>query len=57
MTVFTTIAKFEIMTRRPIDKVKSLFQPVNTTVLPSAKVPASLSFISAPRKQSLLTTD
>ena len=50
MTVFTTIAKFEIMTRRPIDKVKSLFQPVTTTVFPRAKVPASLSSIYVPRK-------
>ena len=45
------------MTRRPIEKGKSLFQPVTTTFSPSAKVPASLSQISVPRKQYTVTTD
>ena len=41
--VVATIAPVEIMTRIPIDMEKSLFQPVTTTVLPSDKVPTSLS--------------
>ena len=41
----------------PIEKGKSLFQPITTTVLPSAKVPPSLSSIYVPRKQSTVTTD
>ena len=43
--MITTIALVEIVTRIPIDNKKYLFQPVNTTVLPNAKVPASSSLI------------
>ena len=57
VTVFATIAQVYIVTRRPIDKGKSLFQLVTTTFLSSAKVPASLSLISIPRKQYPVTTD
>ena len=45
------------MTRGPVYKGESLFQPVTATVLPSDKVPASLSLISVSRKQSPVTTD
>ena len=49
VNILATVSPFEIVTRRPIDKVKSLFQPVNTIVLPSSKFPASLSSIYVPR--------
>ena len=45
------------MTRAPIEKGKTPFQPVTTTVLPSDKDPASLSSISVLRKPSPVTTD
>ena len=45
------------MTRAPIEKEKSAFKPVTTTVFPSAKVPACLLSISVPRKPSTVTTD
>ena len=51
----TTIALVEIVTIRPIDKGKSIFQPVTNTVFPNTKVPGILSSISAPRKQSPVT--
>ena len=41
--VVTTRSSVEIVTGSRIDKGKTQFQPINTTVLPSAKVPASLS--------------
>ena len=51
MTVVAKIAPVDIVTRRPIEKEKLLFQPFTTTVLPSDKVPSSLSSIYAQRKQ------
>ena len=45
------------MTRSPIEKGKSPFQPVTTTVFTSAKVPSSLSSISLSRKPSPVITD
>ena len=41
-TVVATRAPVEILTRRPIDKKKSLIQPITNIVFPSAKAPASL---------------
>ena len=46
-----------VATRAPIEKGKTPFQPVTTTVLPSDKDPASLSSISVLRKPSPVTTD
>ena len=46
-----------VVTRSPTENGKSLFSPVTTTILPSAKVPASLSPISVPRKKSPSRTD
>ena len=57
VAVVETIAPVFIVTKIPIKKKKSLFQPVTTTFSPSAKVPASLSLISVPRKKSPATTD
>ena len=45
------------MTRTPNEKGKTTFQPINTTVLPSPKLPASLSLITVPRKLSPVKTD
>ena len=55
--VIVTIAPVEIVTRSPIEKEKTVFQPVTTTVFPIAKVPASLSSIYVLRKPSPVTTD
>ena len=57
MTVVTTIPPVDIVTIIPVEKGESLFQPVTTTVFTSAKVPASLSPIYVPRKQSPVQTD
>ena len=38
-----TISPVDIVTRAPIEKVKTKFHPVTNTVFPSAKLPASLS--------------
>ena len=43
VTVVETRAPDEIVTRSPIEKGEKPFQPVTTTVFPSAKLPASLS--------------
>ena len=45
------------MTRTPNEKGKTTFQPINTTFLPSPKLPASLSLIIVPRKLSPVKTD
>ena len=45
------------MTRAPIDKGKTPFQYVDTTVLPRAKILASLSSVYVPRKPSPVTTE
>ena len=51
MTLFSTKLPVDIVTRAPIDKEKSLFQPVTTTFFSSAKLPASISSIYVPRKK------
>ena len=43
VTVVATRAQVDIATIKPIERVIKPFQPVTTTVFPSAKVPASLS--------------
>ena len=43
MTVVTTRALVEIVPKIPAEKRNYIFQPVTTTVFPSAKVPDSLS--------------
>ena len=45
------------MTRASLEKGKSPFHPVTTTVFPSDKVPASLSSNSIPSKPSPVTAD
>ena len=45
------------MRRAPIEKEKTPFQPVTTTIFPSAKLPAILSSIYVPSKPSPVTTD
>ena len=57
VTVVTTISPVDIVTIIPNKKEKSLFQPVTTTVFPSDKLPASLSSISVPQKQTPVETD
>ena len=57
VNIVSTIAPVDIVTRRLIEKVKSLFQPVATTFLPSYRVPDSLLSVFLPRKQSPVTTD
>ena len=42
VTVVATRAPVDILTRAPIDKGNPQFQPVTTTVFPSAKLPDSL---------------
>ena len=56
MNVVVTRFPVEIVTISQPDKGKSLFQTVTTKFSPSAKVPASLSPISVPRKQSPVKT-
>ena len=43
VTLVSTKSTVDIVTRRPINKEKSLSQSVTNTVLPNANVPASLS--------------
>ena len=57
VTVVEIIAPVNITTRAPTNKEKTIFQPVTTTVFPSANYPASLSSIYVPRKWSPVTTD
>ena len=57
VTVVATRAPVDIVTRVPIEKEEPPFQSITTTFLPSAKVPASLSSISVPRKPFPVTTD
>ena len=54
--VVDKISSVYIVTREPIDKIKTPFQPVTTTFLPSSKVPANLSSIYEPSKPSPVTT-
>ena len=56
MNVVATRELVDIVTRKPIDKDKSLFQHVTTTVLQGTKVPASLSSIYVPSKKLPVTT-
>ena len=51
------IAPVNITTRAPTNKEKTIFQPVTTTVFPSANYPASLSSIYVPREPSPVKTD
>ena len=55
--VVMTIPKIEIVTISPTKKEKTPFQPVTITVLPSAKVPASLLSIYVPMQPSPVKTD
>ena len=48
--VVATRAPVEIVKRAQIEKGKTPFQPVTSTVLPSSKLPASLLSIYVPRK-------
>ena len=57
MTVIAARAPVDIVIRRPIEKEKSQFQSVTTTVFPNARVSVSLSSISVPEKQTPVTTD
>ena len=57
MTVFAKRTPVEIVKGEKNDRVKLLFQPVTTTVLPNAKLPDSLSSIYVTTKQSPVTTD
>ena len=57
LPVFETTTPVDIVTRAPINKLKTPFQPVTPTGLLSDKLPASLSSISVPSKTLPETTD
>ena len=57
VTVFTTKEPVEIVKIKTNWEGKSLFQPITTAVLSSAKLSATSLAISVPRKQYPVTTD
>ena len=57
VTIVVTIVPVKVVTRSPIEKEKTPFRPVTTTVFPGAKDPACLTYISVPIKQLPVTTD